>query len=88
MPTNNLGALFYHIAMYYGFSFEYGFNEHVDEAEEVESVLNIPLMRFDLIDPFNHRNNIGGKNTKAHRLRNMFRGVYYWLLEGASKPYL
>ena len=36
-------------------------------------------MKLNLIDPLNSRNNIGGKNTKADRLRNMFRGIYYLL---------
>ena len=45
-------------------------------------------MKFDLIDPFNARNNVGGRNTKAHELKNMFRGIYYWLSQGSSRPYL
>ncbi len=36
-------------------------------------------MKFNLIDPFNHKNNIGGKNTKAKHLQNMFKAIYYWL---------
>ena len=87
MPTTNLGALFYHIAMYYGFSFEYGYEETKYEEEEIE-LSEYPRMKFNLIDPFNSRNNIGGKSTRADKMRNMFRGIYYYLMEGGGKPYL
>ena len=46
------------------------------------------VMRLNLTDPLNARNNIGGKNTKCEELRWMFRGVYYWLIEGGCQPYL
>jgi hypothetical protein len=45
-------------------------------------------MKFNLIDPYNPRNNIGGKSTKADKLRNMFRAIYYYLMVGGVKPYL
>ena len=45
-------------------------------------------MKFNLIDPNNPRNNIGGKNTKADKMRNMFRAIYYYLMQEPSKPYL
>lgn len=45
-------------------------------------------MKLNLIDPFNHKNNIGGKNTKAKQLQNMFRAIYYWLNQPADPPYL
>lgn len=45
-------------------------------------------MKLDLIDPLNHKNNIGGKSTKAQNLQNMFRSIYYWLSQPATAPYL
>jgi len=45
-------------------------------------------MKFNLIDPINPRNNIGGKSTKADKLKTMFRSLYYFMIQGGSKPYL
>jgi hypothetical protein len=36
-------------------------------------------MRFNLYDPLNIKNNIGGKHIKAERMKNMFRACYYKL---------
>jgi hypothetical protein len=36
-------------------------------------------MRLTLKDPLNVKNNMGGKNTDAKRVQNMFRSIYYGL---------
>lgn len=34
-------------------------------------------MKLDLSDPLNPKNNMGGKNTNAPRVKDMFRSIYY-----------
>ena len=52
MPSRNVGELFWHVALYFGFYFEYEYE--MGEGKEV-------AMRFNVIDPLNCRNNMGGK---------------------------
>lgn len=34
-------------------------------------------MRFNIKDPLNGKNNMGGKNTNTEKVKNMFRSIYY-----------
>jgi hypothetical protein len=89
MPTKNLGELFFHIALYFGFYFEYSFDEyHLSNSNKLEDILNDPEMKFNFIDPFNSKNNIGGKNIKTKDMQNMFRSIYYFMNQQIKTPYL
>lgn len=90
MPTKSVGELFYQLVLYYGFYFEYSYDLELTQEkvydyleQYIREILEFPRMKFDLIDPFNHKNNVGGRSTKAKRLQTMFRAIYYWLSQPA-----
>ena len=40
------------------------------------------------MDPFNSKNNIGGKNIKTKGMQTMFRSIYYFMNQQIATPYL
>lgn len=40
------------------------------------------------MDPFNSKNNIGGKNIKTKDMQTMFRSAYYFMNQKIATPYL
>ena len=45
-------------------------------------------MKFNFMDPFNNKNNVGGKYIKTRDMQNMFRSLYYFMSQPAVTPYL
>ena len=45
-------------------------------------------MKFNFMDPFNSKNNIGGKNIKTKDMQTMFRSIYYFMNQQIATPYL
>lgn len=91
LPTRNIGELFYHIAMYFGFYFEYGYDFKGNFKNLKCEAEPFSEMRLDLIDPLNSKNNVGGKNMRTKELESMFRSIFYALhikISGSMLNYL
>jgi hypothetical protein len=43
------------------------------------------MMRLNIKDPLNGKNNMGGKNTNTEKVKNMFRSIYYGLHKNIQK---
>lgn len=69
---NSLAEFLLQTVLYYGFYYEYNY-EYNNQGEL--------LMKLNIIDPYNMNNNLGGKNTKVLKIKNMFRIVYYYLFK-------
>ena len=54
MPASNLGQAFIYFVYYFAYMFDY--EEFIDGNGDYCTKLN-------LMDPINHTNNVGGKNT-------------------------
>jgi hypothetical protein len=39
----------------------------------------MPVLRLNIKDPINMKNNMGGKNTDTYKVKNMFRTIFYGL---------
>jgi hypothetical protein len=77
-----MGEILLKIALYYGFYHEYDY-EMEYRGENMKEY--IPMLRLNIQDPINTKNNMGGKNTNAYKVRNMFRVIYYGLHRNIKK---
>ena len=74
-PAVDLGELFFQMIEYYSWHFCY--ESVIENGEEVK--------RLNLMDPLNPCNNMGGRQTDAELLHNMFRTVRYGFAQAQTE---
>ena len=70
LPAHRLGQAFMNVIYYFSYIFQY--EEYFDEQKNYK-------LRFNLIDPLNHSNNVGGRHTDTEKLKEMFKIIDYGL---------
>ena len=70
LPASSIGQAFTYFVYYFAYCFNY--EEYINKNGEY-------CLKLNLIDPINHTNNAGGKNTDTEAVRNMFKVLDYGL---------
>lgn len=80
LKTESIGQFFINTIYYYSYCFPYESSLNTENVEVIH--------QFNIYDPLNNYNNVGGRKTDVNRLREMFRTADYGLRLAGGKNIL